>query len=70
MLNDDWTSDDVRKVFMNPMYCLAPPMRTKRGQVGESLDDLPEGDRRRILGLPSKYCPMSLMVVVIFSPGW
>jgi hypothetical protein len=30
--NNDWTSEDVRKVLANPMYCLSTPPVISEGQ--------------------------------------
>jgi hypothetical protein len=30
--NKDWTSEDVRKVLANPMYCLSTPPVISEGQ--------------------------------------
>ena len=32
MPNYDWTSEDVRKVLANPMYCLSTPPVISEGQ--------------------------------------
>jgi hypothetical protein len=32
MPSDDWNSDDVRKVLINPMYCLSTPPVIGQGQ--------------------------------------
>ena len=32
MPSDDWNSDDVRKVLINPMYCLSTPPVISEGQ--------------------------------------
>jgi hypothetical protein len=32
MPSDDWNADDVRKVLINPMYCLSMPPVISEGQ--------------------------------------
>ena len=36
MPSDDWNSDDVRKVLINPMYCLSTPPVISEGQSIEA----------------------------------
>jgi hypothetical protein len=36
MPSDDWNSDEVRKVLINPMYCLSTPPVISEGQSIEA----------------------------------
>ena len=54
MPSDDWNADDVRKVLMNPMYCLSAQPVISEGQWIEAHAKLirqlgPEGYLRQLL---------------------